>query len=116
MVWQREDAAGTTLEVGDFFVGDTGRVYRLLAEQYASGDFLRVCYVTMRRGWLVFNEQDVHGQHGSGVIRITRAELEKLGLERAKLISFFKGRYPDRRAEISERRHRMQKLFEARRN
>jgi hypothetical protein len=107
--WERQDARGKKLEVGDLCVGDSGRVYRVLPDQYATGgDFLRVCYVSSRRGRWVYNEEDVRGQHGGCVVRVTAEELEAFAymdkrLQKQGLARLFYERYSSQRRVFQAR-------------
>lgn len=95
---------GNELKAGDLCVCDTGRIYRVLAEQYRTGgDFLRVCWVRSVRGRWVYDESDVHGQYASCVVKVTPEELEELAHrrredQRARLRQLFREQWQRRSA------------------
>lgn len=122
MNWTRIDANGASLQAGDLVVGDTGKVYRLADEQYATGgDFIRVNYVNLVRGRWLFDHSDIHGQHATCVVKITSEQLDQLGytnrsMARSALIKYFQENKPSLRQALRDRKRGLQEIIERRRS
>ena len=109
------DAAGKMIKTGDVAVGDNGKVYVLLDEQYNPNhtEFIRVAWVRVVRGELKWDPSDVHGQHANMVVKITK---EEATWRPDELRSLYAARRHSKRDELLERKREVGqriRLYEA---
>ncbi len=104
------DAAGKAICPGDVAVGDDGKVYVLLEEQYdhTQTAFIRVAWVRCVRGELKWDSTDVHGQHANTVVKITREEATG---HKDVLRRIYRARRHSVRGMLLERKRRVGRLI-----
>ena len=113
--WERFDSNGDELREGDLCVGDSGRVYRIVGEQYSTGGgFIRVNFVEMQRGRWVCGEE-IRGQTARCVVRITPEELEEFAHTDRKfakrgLMRYYTEHRASQREEFSDRQRMIKGL------